>query len=89
MNDKSPVKKQHYADIRSPKERPNIRSPNMRKSGKDGPSWTPTEKVRRDKAMRQFSKQGKGYGCGISQTFRDNFDLIRWSDDEDESGGKK
>lgn len=50
-----------------------------RKLAADGLSYTPSEKRKRDRLMRQFSKQAKGYGCAISEQFRDNFDKIDWT----------
>ncbi len=50
----------------------------MRKLGKDGTSWTPTEKRKRDRAMRQFSKRNKGYAIGISDEYRAGYDAIDW-----------
>lgn len=66
----------------------------IRKLAGDGPSWTPTEKRKRDRALKQFSGRAKGYAVGISQAYRDAYDSIDWSvgateDDLKSSGGKK
>lgn len=55
------------------------RSASMRKLAADGPSWTPTEQLQRNKLMRQFSKRAKGYAVSISEEFRSNYDLIDWT----------
>lgn len=66
----------------------------VRKLAHDGPSWTPTEKRKRDKALKQFSARAKGFAVGISDEYRENYDGIDWSvavtaDDLKSSGGKK
>jgi len=71
-----------------------VRSASLRKTGKDGTTWTPTEQRKRDKAMRQFSQRAKGYGVGISDAYREGYDSIDWgvpvtADDLKNSGGKK
>lgn len=87
-------KKKHFAEKRSDPKTPNVRSASLRKTGKDGTSWTPTEKARRDRLMRQFAARNKGYGVAISKAYRDGYDGIDWStpvtaDDLKNSGGKK
>jgi hypothetical protein len=66
----------------------------IRKLAGDGPSWTPTEKRKRDGLLKQFSARAKGFGVGISQEYRDRYDEIDWAvgatdDDLKSSGGKK
>lgn len=50
----------------------------MRKLGKDGPSYTPTEQRKKDRLMRQFSKRAKGYAVSISDAYRDGYDQVDW-----------
>lgn len=51
----------------------------MRKLAKDGTTWTPSEAVKRDRLLRQFSKRVKGYAVAISPEFREGYDAIDWS----------
>lgn len=71
----------HPLDKHSNPKAPNVRSASMRKLGKDGNSFTPTEKRKKDKAMRQFSKQRKGYAVAISDAYRVGYDGIHWGDE--------
>lgn len=73
-----PEKKKHTLDKRSDPKAPNVRHASMRKLGKDGPTLTPTEKAKKDRLMRQFSKRNKGYAVSISQEYRDRYDQIDW-----------
>lgn len=69
----------HPLDSKSPASRPNVRSASMRKLGKDGPSWTPTEQRAKDKAMRQFCKFGrKGVGAssGNSEAYQEGWERV-------------
>ena len=69
----------HPLDKKSPASRPNVRSASMRKLGKDGPSFTPTEKRKKDRLMKQFSRMGrKGYeiSSGNSQAYQDGWERI-------------
>jgi hypothetical protein len=59
-------------------ERPRGKNCEQRKSGRDGPSWTPTERRIKDQLMRQFMRTGEGPG-GVSDLFRANYDAIDWS----------
>lgn len=62
----------------------NVRSAEARKLAKDGTTWTPTERVRRDKLMRQFVRNGrKGVevSSGNSAAYADGWQRI--------FGGKK
>lgn len=66
----------------------------MRKSGKDGTSFTASEQAQKNRLMRQFSHRNKGYGCAISEAYREGYDGIDWSrgaTDEDlkNCGGKR
>lgn len=84
------MKQQHPLDVKAK----GTRSASMRKLAKDGTTWTPTEKRKRDKALKQFSGRAKGYAVGISEEYRSNYDSIDWSvsvaeDDLKNSGGKK
>jgi len=70
------------------------RSASLRKLAHDGPSWTPSEKRKRDRLLKQFSARAKGYAVGLSAEYRNNYDSIDWSvgatdDDLKSSGGKK
>lgn len=58
------------------------RTPHQRKLGKDGASFTPTEKRRRDSLLKQFSKQRKGYAVSISDEYKSNYDEINWGSNE-------
>lgn len=56
-----------------------LRSPAIRKLAKDGPSWTPTEQVTRDKCLKQFCKAGrKGVevSSGNSEAFQRGWDAV-------------
>lgn len=60
-----------------------LRSASMRKLAKDGTSWTPTEKLKRNRLMKQFAKHGrKGYevSSGNSEAYRAGYDLIDWGE---------
>ena len=75
----------HPLDKKSHPKRPNIRGASVRKLGKDGPSWTPTEKLKRDRLMRQFMRTGrKGaqVSAGNSPEYMANYDLIDWGSGE-------
>ena len=66
----------------------------MRKLGRDGTSFTPTEQAKKNRLMRQFAQRNKGYGVSISDAYRQGYDAIDWSkgasaDDLKSSGGKK
>lgn len=50
-----------------------------RKSGRDGPTLTPTERTHKAQLMRQFLRVGKGTGLGVTAAFRDGYDAIDWS----------
>lgn len=50
---------------------PRGKSLEQRKHKLDGPSWTPTERVIKDKLMRQFMKLGEGC-LGNSASFRES-----------------
>lgn len=73
-----PERQKHTQEGRSDPKRPKVRSASIRKSAKDGTSFTPTEKRLRDRLMRQFSKQAKGYAVGVSEAFKANYDAIDW-----------
>lgn len=76
------AKQPHPLDSKSSASRPNVRSASVRKLGKDGASWTPTEKLRRDKLMRQFMRAGrKGaqVSAGNSPAYMAGYDGIDWS----------
>ena len=45
---------------------PRGKSLEQRKHKLDGPSWTPTERVIKDRLMRQFMKTGEGAGGNSS-----------------------
>lgn len=48
-----------------------VRNGSLRKLARDGKSWTPTESVKRDRLMKQFSKRGrKGYGVVQSAEYK-------------------
>jgi hypothetical protein len=70
----------HPLDSRSPAARPNVRSASMRKLGKDGTTWTPTEQRKRDQLLKQFTHGQRGYNLaeGNSEAYRANFELIDW-----------
>lgn len=53
----------------------------MRKLGKDGTTLTPTEKAKKDRLMRQFSKRNKGYAVAISEAFKENYEKIDWGNE--------
>lgn len=72
--------KKHLLDIKSDKSNPNVRSASIRKLGKDGTSFTPTEKHKRDRLMKQFSNQQKGYGTrAITPEYAAGYDAIDWT----------
>lgn len=49
----------------------------MRKKGRDGKPFTPTEQHRKETLMRQFlAIDGPK---GVSEQYRQNFDAIDWS----------
>lgn len=54
----------------------NVRSPTIRKRGKDGKPLTPTEEHRKSKLMRQFIA-GDG-PKGNSQEYLANYEQIDW-----------
>lgn len=71
----------HYLDIKSDPKSPRVRSASLRKSGKDGTNWTPTERLKKNKAMKQFMRTGrKGaeVSSGNSEAYQANYDLIDW-----------
>lgn len=72
----------HPLDQHSHPSNPNVRSASMRKLGPDGASWTPTEKRRKDRLMKQFCK-GDG-PRGNSDAYRDAWDRIWGSKKEEE-----
>lgn len=71
-------RQRHPLDAKS--KQPKVRSASMRKLAKDGTSWTPTERLKRDRLMKQFAKKGrKGYGLsGNSPEYQRNYDAIDW-----------
>lgn len=71
----------HPLDERSGK----VRSASIRKLGKDGPSWTPTEQRTRDRLLKQFARAGrKGYevSSGNSEAFQDGWLAVFGSPEE-------
>lgn len=61
-----------------------VRSAAQRKLAKDGKTWTPTERLKRDQLMRQFMRTGrKGaqVSAGNSEAFREGYDQINWRKD--------
>jgi hypothetical protein len=67
----------HPHDTKSSPDRPTVRSATIRKGGRDG-SLSPTEQLKKNRLMKQFSKQAKGYAVGVSQAYRDGYDGISW-----------
>ena len=70
----------HPFDKKSDPKSPNVRNASVRRGAKDG-SLSPTEKLKKSRLMKQFSKVGnKGYEVrsGNSEAFRNNFDAIDW-----------
>lgn len=58
-----------------------VRPATVRKLAKDGTSWTPTERLKRDKLMRQFMRTGrKGaqVSSGNSPEYEEGYSLIDW-----------
>ena len=71
----------HLLDVHSDPKAPRVRSPSMRKLGKDGTTLTPTERYKKDKLMRQFcrtKRKGVEVASGNSEEYRRNWDLIDW-----------
>lgn len=61
-----------------------VRPATVRKLAKDGTSWTPTERLKRDKLMRQFMRTGrKGaqVSSGNSPAYEEGYALINWSEE--------
>lgn len=52
-------KQRHPLDFKSAPSRPTVRNGSLRKSGRDGTAFTPTEKRLRDKLMHQFCRNGR------------------------------
>lgn len=71
-------RKVHPLDVHSSPAAPNVRAASQRKLGKDGTTWTPTEALKRERLMRQFSARNKGYAVGISEAFEAGYDGIDW-----------
>lgn len=62
-------RQRHPLDFKSAPSRPTVRSASLRKSGRDGTSFTPTERRLRDKLMHQFCRAGrKGVELGSNTT---------------------
>lgn len=62
-------KQRHPLDFKSSSSRPTVRNGSLRKSGRDGTSWTPSERLKRDKLMHQFCRNGrKGVELGNDTT---------------------
>jgi len=69
----------HPLDVKSPAGRPNVRSASMRKLGKDGTTWTGTEKRAKDKAMRQFCRMGRkgvSVSSGNSEAYQEGWERV-------------
>jgi hypothetical protein len=74
----------HLLDEKSDPKQPKVRSASMRKLGKDGTTWTATERRKKDILMRQFCRTGrKGVevASGNSEAYRANYDGIDWGTD--------
>lgn len=70
----------HPLNETSSPSRPTVRSGSMRYRAKDG-AFTPTEKLKKDRLMRQFMRTGrKGaqVSSGNSPEYMANYDLIDW-----------
>ncbi len=51
----------------------------------DGPSWTPTELYRRDRALRLNNKME---GCkAVTPEFSEGYDAIQWQSEEERAAG--
>ena len=62
-------KQRHPLDFKSHPSRPTVRNGSLRKSGRDGTNFTPTERRLRDKLMHQFCRNGrKGVELGSDTT---------------------
>lgn len=73
----------HPLDKKSNPKAPNARQAQGRKLAKDGKTWTPTEKLKRDKLLRQFMRTGrKGaqVASGASPEYRAGYDGIDWGE---------
>ncbi len=73
------MKQAHPLDVRSSPARPTVRSASMRKLGKDGTSWTPTEQLKRNRLLRQFTRTGrKGseVSSGNSEAYKEGWERI-------------
>lgn len=57
-----------------------VRNASMRKLAKDGKTWTPTERLKRNRMLKQFCKRGrKGVALtGNSPEYLANYDAIDW-----------
>lgn len=67
-----------YKDDPIGSEGPRGKSRGQRKSGRDGPNWTPTEQREKNQLMRQFMRFGSGAGAGVSAAYREGYDAIDW-----------
>lgn len=77
-------RKTHPLDAKSSPARPTVRAGPMRKLGKDGTSWTPTEQRKRNQLLRQFTRTGRKGGevsSGNSEAYREGYDAIDWRSD--------
>lgn len=71
----------HILDQKSGPKSPRVRSASLRKLGKDGTTFTPTERLKRNKAMKQFmrtGRKGSEVSSGNSEEYQRNYDLIDW-----------